>query len=177
MQSRYITYGSAAYDFNTSRRIYAEPQTERHIPTREERHAKAEAARAARRAAAAERKRVVSMALSVALAAGMIVLNLLSYAMLAQISETTGTAQNEYTMLREEHAKLLVKYEQTFNMNEIEDYAINVLGMTRPTGKTKTVLGSVREDKSVVYSHEEKSSEGIISEITNLVSSLLSYLK
>jgi len=175
MQTRYITYGSAAYDYNTSRRIYAEPQAEPRVY--KEHREKTDAQRRVRKAAAAKRKNAVLMAAAAFLAVGMIVLNLLSYALLAQLSETTGAIESEYVALQEEHAKLLVKYEQTFNMNEIEDYAINVLGMTRPTGNQKTEVGSVKEDKSVVYSYEEADTENIFSDMANLVGSLMSYLK
>ncbi len=169
--ARYATYGSAAYDYNRSREIYAD------VPAAE---APVRAPREKVRTRTKTRTFTLgkaAMAFGVFMALALVVLNLLSYAMLAEISESTTAAENNIIQLREEKAKLLVEYEQAFNMNEIEQYAINVMGMTRPSASQTVEVGSVKNDKAVVFTYETESDDGIISNITHFISSLLAYFK
>ena len=173
--ARYSTYGNVAYDLNTAGEAYFEapgiavpqyrPEAERQTKVRE----KPEVRRKAHVSAL-----TVFMAI---LAVGLIVLNLLSYAMLVEISKTTTAAEARYAALQQDNAKLLVKYEQTFNMNEVEDYAVNVMGMTRPAADQKVQVDTVRSDKAVVYTYENENDGNIITDMVNFVSSLLAYFK
>lgn len=172
MTVRYVTYGSEAYDYNRSREIYANVPA-RETEVREQRRTR-ERTRT-RRAAKTKSSFKLMPAVVVALALGMIVLNILSYALLAEISKTTTAAEDEYIQLQEERARLLVKYEQTFNMSELEDYAINTMGMIRASSGQTVELGSLKSDKSVVYTYEEEDNGNIITDMVNLVSSLLAY--
>ena len=169
---KYATFGNVAYDLNRSTEAYVDVPVERpeYKPEVDKK------TRTKTRAHAVSAVSVVS-AVAIILAIVLIVLNLLSYAMLAEISKVTTRAESKYLTLQQEKAKLLVKYEQTFNMNEVEDYAINVMGMTRPTASQKVQVETTRSDKAVVYTYEKEDAGNFVTDMANFISSLFAYFK
>ena len=173
---RYITMGSAAYDPNSVEAYYTySPEIE--LPREAEQERPQRRAKQKPKHKAKAKLSQVVMTMAVFTAVGLLILNLLSYAMLLEISEATSDAQTRYAELCEENTKLLVKYDQTFNMNEIEAYAINVLGMTRPASGQQVKVQAVTNDKIVVHSEKNTESAGFVTEMASFITGLLSYFR
>lgn len=171
--STYATYGSAAYDLSRSQYVYAEaPVVD--IPVYEP---EARPERGVKTAPKSRRNPLLGTVVSVGLVmlVGLIVLNLLSFAMLVQVSEATGDTEDMIVQLQEDKAKLLVKYEKAFNLSEIEAYAVNVLGMVRATADQKIEVSTVKSDRAVVYDYEAEKGSSFLADLSNLVGSLLEY--
>ena len=172
---RYITMGTAAYDADAVETYYT------YSP--EKMAEEAEAKRLAEQKREEERRkklraRRISNALTITAAAVgivLLVLNLLSYAMLLEISEATSAAQNRYAELAERNTILTVNYDQTFNMNEVEEYAVNVLGMTRPTSGQKIKVQAIGDDKIVLHTEQKTENESFILKMASFITGLLSY--
>ena len=169
--------GSAAYDADAVETYYT--YSPERLAEEEETKRLAEQKREEERRKQLRARRI-STALSLtaaAVAVVLLVLNLLSYAMLLEISEATSTAQARYATLAEENTELLVKYDQTFNMNEIEEYAVGVLGMTRPTSGQKIKVQAIGEDRVVLHTEQKAESENFILKMASFITGLLSYFK
>ena len=108
--------------------------------------------------------------------AALMVLLLLSYVQLAEISDETTQLQSTISQLDEENEILSVQYETTFNLNDIKDYAMNTLGMVEISEDNITVVEVEREDKAVIL-NEDTSSKGIFSGIASFFDSLLEYFR
>lgn len=170
---RYATYGSVAYNLNRSAEAYADAPVIERPAVKERTRTRVKVRPAARKRSLGK----IMTAIGAVVAVGLIVLNLLSYAMLVEISEASSEVEARYTELQEEKAKLLVDYEKTFDMKEIENYAINVMGMMRPGADQTVELDSVRTDKAVVHTVQEESDSNFFTDISNFVAALLSYFK
>ena len=173
MVTRYATFGSAAYDLNRSAQVYADaPAVETPAPRR--RQAERVKARPA------VKRHILGKAVTafaIFMAVGLIVLNLLSYAMLVGISEKSSEYEAKYIDLQEQRAELMVQYEQTFDMKQVEDYAVNELGMIRPGADQTIEIDQIKTDKAVTYSYDEEPEGNAFTDITNFVAALLAYFK
>ena len=63
---------------------------------------------------------------------------MLVFCLIARIEFTTVSAeaaelQSQLNQLTEDNSRLTIKYESALNLAEVEDYAVNTLGMQRPT--------------------------------------------
>lgn len=159
------TYGSEAYDL---RRLpgFGEPQEEvRAEPTREEqiRERLAERARARQEARALEeaKRQVFGIPLLAIIggiaAAVMLVTVLMGYIKLAAISGETTEVRNAIEELTERNEKLKLQYEMTFDMEEIETYAVNILGMARASDEDSGVV-IYRSDRAEILAEDETAS-------------------
>lgn len=63
----------------------------------------------------------------------MLVFSLLASIKLAALNDTAAKLINETKALEEENKILTAEYEKLINIEEIEKYAVEVLGMKRPT--------------------------------------------
>ena len=107
------------------------------------------------------------------------VMALMLFVVLANISYVEATNETvkleaRIAELTAEERKLQIEYEQTFNMNEIERYAVDVLGMTKPESEQVSVMRAATEDRAQVL---EVADEGGIKGIGSFLSSLLAYFK
>lgn len=175
------TYGSAAYDL-TKLGGYALPEeqtyTEPAPQPRERKRAREYAetrAQAIARAKAAQSISLVSVA-GFAAAAVLLVFVLLSYVKLTEISYEVSQLNSVITELDSEQKKLDVEYELAFNKNEIEEYAVHVLGMSKMTEADTTVFSLQREDQAEVL-RNDTAWTGVISTAQEFLSSLAEYLR
>ena len=67
-------------------------------------------------------------------AAALCVALLLSSAELTALADECDGLADEITALSDKHAHLTVEYESMYSLAEIEDYAVNVLGMVPASG-------------------------------------------
>jgi len=166
-----ITIGtSAVKEIEDDRYSYA-PQRE----IQQEEKTKPVQKKAVRTRAAARTSNKTALSVLSVVAVVLVVLNILSYAMLLELSEGTSAAQNKYSQLVEENTVLRVKYDQTFNMNEIEEYAVNVLGMTRPITGQQEKIQTETTDKIIVHTEEAAIDSGFFKHMSEFISKLLSY--
>lgn len=181
--SRTATFGSVAYDLNALQQsfneaAYAEPERTAPAPDRTAAPAKKERTRARVKMQATAQPVSISAfsVIGFAAAAVMIVLLMLSYVRITEINDAKTELRNHIAALDTEAEQLRVKYETTFNLNEIEDYAAHTLGMVRLTDSSTSVVQSGRIDTGVVISDNDGGS-GALSGFAEFISSLLEYLK
>ena len=159
--------GTMAYDFSNPL-LY--PQEEEEVrpkperkPVRRPRGRRQEwvreEARGAASAAAVERSRqgvsVVSL-LGAACAVVLITMMLLAQIRLTDISHTAAALEQQISQLEAERAKLTVEYETIFNLKDVEEQAVDVLGMQEPDDSQIVYLSGVASaDKAVVVTKEQ----------------------
>ena len=162
--------GTLAYDFS-SPLLYPEEQEqiEWQEPEREERPQKKqrtdrrewvrEEPRGQASAAAVERNRQgisVFSLLGAVCAVVLITLMLLAQIRLADISNTTAGLEKQISELESERAKLTVEYETIFNLKDVEEQAMDILGMQEPEESQIVYLSGVASaDKAVVVTQEQ----------------------
>jgi cell division protein FtsL len=175
------TYGSTAYDLS-SLPEYAFPQgeAEYEIPQRKVRDRSEEWERANQHEEAIEQAKK-AQSISVAAVAGFIVVSilmvlmLLSYVRIAEISGNINTLESTLSEKQEEQTRLQVEYESVFNLTEVKAYATQVLGMTKLTDANTTVVSVEREDKAEILSNDSITGNGFLAAAKEFVSSLLEY--
>ncbi len=119
---RYGVYGSLAYDFKAIGNERAGD------------YSKAEKPKGKRRP---RRKALSSPALAVAavLCAVMLFAGLMSQSALVALSDETVAVQNEINELLERQTELKIRHENAFSLADTERYAIDVLGMQKPSAE------------------------------------------
>lgn len=149
-KTRYVT-GSVAYDFDNAEAFpeYA-PGRDIEIPV----------ARKIRDEVVSTPKQATSQAVSpvailgFALVAVLMVFSLFARAQLSQISLQVVEQQTALEELATQKQKLLVQYEFAFNLAEIEDYAIQELGMQQPRSDQIYYISSGVADKAEIITPE-----------------------
>lgn len=106
---------------------------------------------------AANTKALTKQSISPLVLAGFVVaIMLLVIGLIARIEFTTISAeaadlQAQVNELTEENSRLTIRYESALNLAEVEDYAVNTLGMQRPsTDQIIYVNGSSQDRAEVV---------------------------
>ena len=156
-------YGSVAYDLNRwdNTAYAAEPAVEYDFPERETApETRPERAPAVR----PETKQGLSLLaiVSFVMLTGLMIAILMAYVELTAIQTETSELTAQLQELRQNEARLTIKYENTFDMESIEEYALNVLGMEKLAENQVTVLDNVRPDKAVVLSGTRQKDDGIL---------------
>ena len=167
-------YGNVAYDLSTAG--YALPREEEYSrPAEQPRETVRE--REQVRTAVRERQAfglpLFGVIGTVAVAV-VLVMVLMAYIQLAQVSSTTTQLKNSIADLEESGTMLRVRYESTFNLNEIETYAMNVLGMTKLDDSNTTVFEVEKADKAEILNPDD-SAEGILSVVSRFLDSIGEY--
>ncbi|MGM9521729.1 MAG: hypothetical protein ACI3VB_04545 [Oscillospiraceae bacterium] len=168
-------YGNVAYDLSTAG--YAIPREDRTIPAERPQERVRERAREEVQAAPREKAAFgvpVAGIIGVIAAAALMVFVLLAYVQLNEISSETSQLKSAISELTETGTRLRVTYESTFNLNEIEDYAINILGMTKLKDSCVTVFASDKTDKAEILNADD-SAKGLISRASEFIGSLAEY--
>lgn len=174
-------YGSAAYDLN---RVpgYGEPEA-RELPTPEElareRLEKRARERAHERARAQEAARAQTFGFPLLgvvgglVAAALLVLMLLGYVQLAAISGETSSMRSSISRLEEENEAIRMEYEAAFDMDDVELYAINILGMSKPDANGQNNYTVIIGDRAQILAEDETA--GVLARITGFFKSLTEY--
>ena len=96
--------------------------------------------------------------LGVACVVVLFVMILLAQIQLVNISSEASALEAQIETLEAEHTKLTVEYEAVFNLKEVEDYAVGVLGMQEVREDQIYYLTNVTSaDRAVVISEEHSS--------------------
>lgn len=98
---------------------------------------------------------IVSL-LGAAVALVLLTMMLLAQIRLTDISDTAAKLEDQIAELELERDKLTVEYETTFNLKEVEQYAVDVLGMQEPDSQQIFYLtGVASADKAVVITKDD----------------------
>ena len=98
---------------------------------------------------------IVSL-LGAAVALVLLTMMLLAQIRLTDISDTAARLEDQIAELELERDKLTVEYETTFNLKEVEQYAVDVLGMQEPDSQQIFYLtGVASADKAVVITKDD----------------------
>lgn len=176
-------YESVAYDLygyygNAVPQEAVETAAERAAKEREaqrERQRASERAELIKRAKEAQSVSIAAVA-GYAIVAVMMVFILLSYIKLTQVSTEVSNLKTQITALQKEEKELSVKYEQTFNINSVAEYATGTLGMTKLTEENTHVLRMEHDDKAEILAKDDSAGLGIVRAAREFISSLTEYL-
>lgn len=142
-------YGNLAYDLDA---LVKERQLEEAGRMQPERRHEEETVRRPRQQQAVRPKVQLSPLLlgGVTVLAAMVVVLLMGYVQLTQISGSVTEMKNEMGRLNDEHVALLTRYEQTFEMAAVKE-AAEELGMSKPSAGQIEYVELGGPDKAVVY--------------------------
>lgn len=83
-------------------------------------------------------------------AAGLMVKGLFVRIELAEQSDKITAAKKELSRIEEENRRLRIEYESKIDLDEIEDYAKNILGMQRAGESRTEKIDTDTQDKAIV---------------------------
>ncbi len=161
--------GTMAYDFSNPLLYPDEEELEQEVLQEPKKSAKKqrgrqrewirEEARGQASAAAVERNRqgvsVVSL-LGALCAVVLITMMLLAQIRLTDISSTAASLERQIDQLEAERSKLTVEYETIFNLKDVEEQAVEMLGMQEPDDSQIIYLSGVASaDKAEVVTREQ----------------------
>lgn len=166
-------HGSMAYDLNNPE-LYPEYTygTPLDIPAAPE---LAEEAVAAPRKVSAQAVSPVAV-IGFAIAAVLIVFSLFARIQLTAASAECVKLESSLAQLQDQKSKLLIAYESSINLPEIEDYAVNVLGMQKPRSDQVYYISGSVQDKAVVLGKAAES-VGFVDRVGDFLSSLAEYFR
>lgn len=151
--------GTLAYDFSNPRFFPQEEEVyQRPAPRRQEREREwvKENRREKVRASALVRNKQGFSPLAVIGVMGvvlLVVMSLLAQIQLVNISQKAVEMESQITALEAERDRLMVEYESVFNLKDVEEYAVGVLGMQEPRDDQVYYMSNVSSsDKAVVIS-------------------------
>ena len=155
-------YGNLAYDLDALVRERALEEAGRMEPERQPRR-QAEVVQQPRRQAAVQPKTRVSplLAGSIAVLAAMVIVLLMGYVQLTEISTSVAEKKTEMDQLNTEHVALLTKYEQTFEMASVKE-AAEAAGMSKPSAGQIEYVELGGPDQAVVYA---AGSDGVLDKL------------
>ena len=128
----------------------------------------------------AERRTGVSLltVFGIILAVFVSVLTLLANVRLTALSTETVALGRQLETLQQENSVLKIRYENTFDMEEIESYAVNTLGMTRLADSQIIVLGNCGGDHAEIIGTGEREAVGsVLQEAGAILPAIRDYLQ
>lgn len=144
-------YGNLAYDLDALVRERALEEAGRMEPERERRREPEVVQRPRQQEAVQPKTRVSALLVgSIAVLAVMVVVLLMGYVQLTEISSSVAELKNEMDQLNTEHVALLTKYEQTFEMASVKE-AAEAAGMSKPSAGQIEYVELGGPDQAVVY--------------------------
>jgi cell division protein FtsL len=195
--SRSAVYGSNAYDLSRVRSAVPAPSEIDYSPARrtEIRPATVPAPKTAPRTVPSQsparspkttpkaaprsyRKKQKAYGISLYSAIGFVVIAvmmifvLLAHVRYAEVTNETVKLQTQMTTLNEQERKLQIAYVNAFDINQVEQYATNQLGMSQPAESQIGTISVTAQDKAVVAdTHQENvvASESIGTFLASLV--------
>ena len=96
--------------------------------------------------------------LGAAAAVVMLVLLVLSQVRVSIANKNVLALENQIKTLQSEQDDLEISYETAFNLTELEDYAVNELGMQKPRSDQIYYVNGAGEDRAVVLDEDARES-------------------
>ncbi len=158
--------GTMAYDFSnpglyTDEELYGQPlekPSRREEAARQQEWIKEDARPDVRRSVLVKNHQGLSLLSMLGAAAAVVLLTmmLLAQIRLTDISDTAARLEDQISALELERDKLTVEYETIFNLKDVEQYAVDVLGMQEPDSQQVFYLtGVASADKAVVIEKDD----------------------
>ena len=104
------------------------------------------------------------------IASVLLILVILAQISYIEVTRETSRINSELRALSEQRRRLEIQYESVINMQEVERFARDVLGMTQPGGQTTTVVLAATQDRAVII--ENQPTEDRLVSFGNFISSL-----
>lgn len=101
---------------------------------------------------------------------------LMSYIELNTIANQSYELRSQLEELEMEETRLMIEYESTFQLDEVEEYAINMLGMVRADDDQVKYLDNRAEDQAIVLA-ENNVSVGFSAKLKSFFTSIAEYFK
>ena len=169
-------YGSLAYDFDNPELYgeeYSAPVPEYTAPPQT-----GERTRTAVRPGAHARSKqaVYPLAmLGILVSAVLFVIVIMAQIQLFDISSKTVELEGQLKELKTEQARLQIAYEGAFNLTEVERYAINNLGMQKPSADQIFYIDTSSPDRAVIMN--QSNDDGFFSRVSDFLSGIAAYFK
>lgn len=101
---------------------------------------------------------------------------LMSYIELNTIANESYELSSELAELQAEETRLMIAYESTFQLDEIEEYAVNMLGMVRADNGQIKYLDNRAEDQAVIIS-DTGANSGVSASLKSFFTAIAEYFK
>jgi len=101
---------------------------------------------------------------------------LMSYVELNTLANQSYELREELEALQIEETKLQIAYESTFRLDEVEEYATNMLGMVRAGNDQVKYLSNRAEDQAVILDTNSVET-GISASLKSLFTTIAEYFK
>ena len=148
-------YGSLAYDFDNPE-LYQEEYSAPQTPAAKPRTQTQTKVRPRARVAVRTKQSIAPLSIiGFAVAAFLCVIAITAQIKLFDISSESVALSNQLAGLQEDQARLRIAYESAFNLSEIENYAIDELGMQKPSADQIFYIDTSAPDKAVVIATSE----------------------
>jgi cell division protein FtsL len=176
--SRSAVSGSNAYDFSRIREAACEPERIPEIKPARQPAVKAEPKPVPKTAHRAQKSYGVSLfaVTGFVVVAVMMVFVLLAHIRYNEITSDTVQLQSRLDELADQERKLMIDYEKAFDVNAVEQYATNVLGMSKLDESQVSIVQTTAYDEAVVVNPEKEETHASENMVTFLAS-LVSYFK
>lgn len=173
-------YGSVAYDLDrVEQEEYELPREQ--APQGDELALERAKTRARARARAREEAKANTYGLPLlamvgaVVAAAIFVLVLLGHVRLADVSGSIKAVESDIAELEERREALEIKHNMVFNMNEIETYAVNILGMVKGDTANVTYHNVILSDRGEVLAKDETAT--VAARVSKFVTSIPEYFR
>ncbi|HHU04973.1 MAG TPA: hypothetical protein GXZ65_00640 [Clostridiales bacterium] len=173
------TFGSLAYDLGTAapRAVPEAPPVILPRPGREARKEKIKIDELPRRRVRSARVAVSPFtAVGFAVAAVLLFLVVMGYVQMAAISYESAELQQQLAELNEIENRLKIEYESTFDLDKIEQFAVNELGMVPAANSQVFYINSSAPDKAEILRGNTESG-GLFDNLTAFLSRVVEYFR
>jgi len=171
------TYGSLAYDLGRTVRPQVMVPEAPPVVTRPSREKIKVDARPRTRTKAAARASISPFsAIGFGAAVLLLLLVVMGYVQMAEVSYESATLQQELAELNTAEARLKIKYESTFDLDTIEQYAVSELGMVPAANSQVYYINSSAPDRAEILRGNDESG-GMLDNITAFLSRVVEYFK
>jgi cell division protein FtsL len=180
--SRSAVSGSNAYDLSRIREYAPEPERSPEKKPAERQPAKAEPKAVQKPVAMTAQRAQKSYGVSLFAITGfvvvavMMVFVLLAHVRFNEVTSESVRLQARLDELGVQERKLKIDYENVFDVYAVEQYATNVLGMSKPSESQVGAVQSAVFDKAVIVSAENEET-GESESMVTFLASLVSYFK
>ena len=103
--------------------------------------------------------------------AGLLILVLVAHINYIEITRETSRVNAELRELTQQRRRLEIQYESVIDMQEVERFARDVLGMTQPGGHMETVVLGAVQDRAVIIQNNQNDDR--LADFGRFISSLL----
>lgn len=117
--------------------------------------------------------RILLTLLTVIIVCGMLIKSLILRIELTAACDANVKAEQQLAEMNEEQRRLQIEYEKSIDLEEIDEYARNALGMQKPSPGQTVKIDTETRDRAVVLEDSENTDD----ELEKLIGCIKEYLK